>query len=190
MAEGVVKMADWRIRTRLILKLSVCTVLLAGCTSFEWVQVADLAMEFEDDVATTVYFGFDEDELDDEARAVLDVQADWIHGYPELWFRVYGHTDAVGTAEYNQQLGLRRANATFDYLVSRGVDPERLEVLLSYGETRLAIDSAERERANRRVHTAVAGFVEQKTCDCRARPRFEETRFVAVRATTHQGENP
>lgn len=182
-------MVSWTIRIRLFLKISAVIGLLTGCTSFEWVQIADLATEFDDDVPTTVYFGFDEDELDDEARAVLNVQAEWIQGYPELWFRVYGHTDAVGTDEYNQKLGLRRANSTFDYLVSRGVDPERLEVLLSYGETQLAIDSADRERANRRVQTAVAGFVEQKTCDCRARPRFQEIRFVAVRTTVQQGEN-
>lgn len=163
---------------------------LVGCTQFEWVPIADLADAFEEDVATTVYFEFDEEDLDDEARAVLDAQAAWIQGYPELWFRVYGHTDAVGTDEYNQELGLRRANAAFDYLVDQGVNPERLEVILSYGETQLAIDSPGRERGNRRVHTAVAGFIEEKTCNCRSRPEFREIRYIAARAVSDRGENP
>jgi OOP family OmpA-OmpF porin len=49
---------------------------------------------------------------------------------------VAGHTDAIGTAEYNQGLSERRARAVYDYLTSHGVDASRISGPNGYGETR------------------------------------------------------
>jgi peptidoglycan-associated lipoprotein len=116
---------------------------------------------FVSEVPTTVNFAFDSARLDAEARRVLDRQADWIRQFPEVRFRVYGHTDLVGSAGYNQRLGQRRAEAVVAYLASRGISRSRLEAVVSFGQTRPVIDTPDPERLNRRAVTNVSGFVQR-----------------------------
>ena len=87
-------------------------------------------------------------------------QADWIKQFPEVRFKVYGHTDLVGSQAYNRGLGLRRAQAVVRFLVSQGIDRSRLEAVASFGETQPLIVTEGRERRNRRTVTEVSGFVE------------------------------
>jgi outer membrane protein OmpA-like peptidoglycan-associated protein len=65
---------------------------------------------------------------------------------------VEGHTDSVGTEEYNLALSDRRAKAVFDYLSSRGVDPARVSSV-GKGESAPIADNttAEGRQLNRRV---------------------------------------
>ncbi|QQA44985.1 OmpA family protein [Pelagovum pacificum] len=118
-----------------------------------------LAERFASEVPPMVNFAFDSTTLDAEARRILDIQATWIRQFPELRFSVYGHTDLVGSDAYNRQLGQRRAQAVVNYLASRGVDINRLEALVSYGETQPLVLTQTRERANRRTVTQVSGFL-------------------------------
>lgn len=120
-----------------------------------------LGNRFNSEVPSTVNFAFDSVVLDPEARRALDQQAQWIRQFPEVRFRVYGHTDRVGSAAYNRNLGQRRANAVVRYLSQRGISRSRLEALVSYGETRPVIDTPNRERRNRRTVTEVSGFVKR-----------------------------
>jgi hypothetical protein len=76
-------------------------------------------------------------------------------------FRVYGHTDKVGSTGYNKSLGLRRAKTVVNFLVSQGISRSRLEAVVSFGETQPLIVSEGRERRNRRTVTEVSGFVER-----------------------------
>jgi outer membrane protein OmpA-like peptidoglycan-associated protein len=73
-----------------------------------------------------------------------------------LRLEIEGHTCNIGTAEYNLALGERRAQAVRDYLVSRGIDAERLRTV-SYGEERPKHDNAREEtrRLNRRAALVV-----------------------------------
>lgn len=119
-----------------------------------------LARRFAEEVDTTVNFAFDSAQLSAQARATLARQASWIRQFPEIRFAVYGHTDLVGSEEYNRRLGLRRAQVVVAYLASQGVDPSRLEALVSYGETQPLIVTEGRERRNRRTVTEVSGFVQ------------------------------
>ncbi|AVO36777.1 OmpA family protein [Pukyongiella litopenaei] len=119
----------------------------------------NLGRRFAREVPATINFAFNSALLDAGARQVLDRQADWIRQFPEVRFRVYGHTDMVGSAGYNQSLGLRRAQAAVAYLGARGIDRSRLEAVVSYGETRPVIDTSAPERRNRRTVTEVSGFV-------------------------------
>lgn len=119
-----------------------------------------LAQRFAQEVPTTITFAFNSATLDPEARAVLDQQAAFIRHFPEVRFSVYGHTDLVGGAAYNQHLGLRRARAAVNYLVSRGVLRDRLAALVSLGETQPIIAIPTQERRNRRTVTEVTGFVQ------------------------------
>lgn len=120
-----------------------------------------LARRFASEVPSTVNFAFNSDVLGPEARAILDVQADWMRQFPELRFSVYGHTDLVGSPSYNQGLGERRARAVVAYLGARGIATSRLDALVSYGETQPLVLTENRERANRRTVTEVSGFVQR-----------------------------
>lgn len=118
-----------------------------------------LANRFASEVMTTVNFAFNSDVLDAGARDTLREQARWIRQFPEIRFRVYGHTDAVGSTGYNKRLGLRRAKAVVAFLASQGVSTSRLEAMVSHGETQPIIVTEGRERRNRRTVTEVIGFV-------------------------------
>lgn len=120
----------------------------------------NLARRFAADVNTTINFAFDSTVLDADARATLMRQADWIRQFPEVRFKVYGHTDLVGSQGYNQSLGLRRAQTVVSFLASQGIDRSRLEAVVSFGETQPLIVTDGRERRNRRTVTEVTGFVE------------------------------
>lgn len=121
--------------------------------------VIDLANRFSKEVPDTVNFAFNSAVLDEEARAILRKQADWIRKFPEVRFRVYGHTDLVGSNAYNKRLGLRRAQAVVAYLATQGISRSRLEAMVSYGETQPIIQTPNEERRNRRTVTEVSGFV-------------------------------
>ncbi len=117
-----------------------------------------LTRRFETEVPTTITFAFNRADLSPEAISVLKRQADWIRQFPEVRFRVYGHTDLVGSNAYNYALGLRRANAVVAYLSSQGISRSRLEALVSYGETRPVVTTQAPEQRNRRTVTQVSGF--------------------------------
>ncbi len=118
-----------------------------------------LARRFSNEVSPSITFGFNSAVLDENARATLMQQASWIRQFPEVRFRVYGHTDLVGSSSYNKALGLRRANAAVAFLSRQGISRSRLEAVASFGETRPLIATPNRERRNRRTVTEVTGFV-------------------------------
>ncbi|GAW34112.1 outer membrane lipoprotein Omp16 precursor [Roseovarius sp. A-2] len=121
--------------------------------------VLDLSNRFSQEVPSMVNFAFDSTALDASARETLREQARWIRQFPEVRFRVYGHTDAVGPDAYNKSLGQRRAEAVVGYLVSQGISRSRLEAVASFGETQPLVVTQGRERRNRRTVTEVTGFV-------------------------------
>ncbi|GAA6163852.1 OmpA family protein [Pelagimonas sp. KU-00592-HH] len=131
-----------------------------GIHSGEIQYTINLANRFADEVTPTVTFAFDSAQLDGDARAILRQQAGWIRQFPEVRFRVYGHTDAVGSNAYNKRLGMRRARAVVSYLASQGIGRDRLEAVVSHGETQPLIVTQGRERRNRRTVTEVSGFVQ------------------------------
>jgi len=73
-----------------------------------------------------------------------------------LAIELQGNTDSVGTPEYNKALGNRRAKAVFDYLKSKGINPNRLNKV-SFGETKpVATNATDAGRAqNRRVDLVI-----------------------------------
>lgn len=82
-----------------------------------------------------VFFATDSYSLSEEARATLNRQAAWMNGNPNSRLLVAGNCDERGTREYNLALGARRANAVKDFLVSLGVNTNRIETV-SYGKER------------------------------------------------------
>jgi peptidoglycan-associated lipoprotein len=103
-----------------------------------------------------VYFDFDQYAIRPDASPVLDAQAAWLTRYRSVRIRVEGNCDERGTREYNFGLGARRAQAVRDYLVSRGIDPTRIDVI-SYGKER-PIDAGTGDTAwshNRNGHSQI-----------------------------------
>jgi outer membrane protein OmpA-like peptidoglycan-associated protein len=119
----------------------------------------DLTRRFAADVPAVVNFEFNSAVLDGAAQDALRKQADWIRQFPEVRFRVFGHTDLVGSDAYNRQLGLRRAQAVVGFLASQGISRSRLEAVVSYGKTQPLVLVQAPERRNRRAVTEVSGFV-------------------------------
>ncbi len=130
-----------------------------GIQSGDKSYVLSLATRFAEEVDTTVNFAFDSTQLDENARAKLRQQAVWINQFPEVRFKVFGHTDAVGSDAYNKSLGLRRAKAVVSYLTTQGISRDRLEAVVSLGKTQPLVVTQGRERRNRRTVTEVTGFV-------------------------------
>lgn len=118
-----------------------------------------LGKRFANEVQPTITFAFNSSQLDANAIAVLQQQANWIKTFPEIRFRVYGHTDLVGSVAANHALGLRRANAVVAYFASQGISRNRLEALVSYGKTRPVVQTPNPEERNRRTVTEVSGPV-------------------------------
>lgn len=133
------------------------TLILSGEKNY----VLDLAKRFNEEVPSTINFAFNSAQIDAEAAAVLNRQAAWIRQFPEVRFKVYGHTDAVGSNGFNYGLGKRRANAVVAYLSRQGISRSRLEAVVSRGETQPLIVTENRERRNRRTVTEVTGFVKE-----------------------------
>jgi len=86
-------------------------------------------------LAMPVHYDFDKAELRDDTKGILDQKIPILTANTGVTIRIAGHTDDRGSGEYNLQLGQRRAAAARDYLVARGVNTARVE-LVSYGEER------------------------------------------------------
>lgn len=76
----------------------------------------------------SVYFGFDEFSVPDNAKAPLQTTSECIQQGADRGVYLEGHTDATGTDEYNIALSEKRARTVADFLARLGIDPSRLRV--------------------------------------------------------------
>ncbi len=98
----------------------------------------------------TAYFDFDKYNLVDSAKAALDFNYRLLSEYEDAIIKIEGHCDERGSKEYNLALGEKRARSCQEYLVNRGIDPNRISII-SYGEERpAATGSNERAWAKNR----------------------------------------
>ena len=103
-----------------------------------------------------VYFDYDSSEVTDGGRSILQANAGVLKKYPTWAVTIEGHCDERGTAEYNLALGERRAVAARTYLISLGIDANRMRTV-SYG-SEFPFDPAHTESAwsrNRRAHFVI-----------------------------------
>ena len=82
-----------------------------------------------------VYFDYDKSDIRQDQVEVLVANAEWMNNNPEYLIWIEGHCDERGTDEYNIALGERRALSIRNFLISKGVDGNRLYTI-SYGEER------------------------------------------------------
>ena len=103
-----------------------------------------------------ILFDFDKATLKRDVEFNLVKVATILNQFSEMVIAVEGHTDNVGTAEYNLSLSERRAQAVHDFLVSQDVSPDRMTVA-GYGLTRPVADNSTEEgrQKNRRVDLVI-----------------------------------
>lgn len=103
-----------------------------------------------------ILFDFDKATLRRDVEFNLVKIATILNQFSEMNVLVEGHTDAIGTDEYNLQLSKKRAQAVSDFLVSQGVDAKRLS-WEGYGKTRPVADNDtdEGRQKNRRVDLVI-----------------------------------
>ena len=86
-----------------------------------------------------IHFQNDQSNISDSAKAILDDKVTVFRANPAMRIVISGFTSQPGTSDYNMALGLRRAEAAKAYLVSRGVDPVRIEIATK-GEGQLLVE--------------------------------------------------
>ena len=113
--------------------------------------------------ASGLLFGFDSDVVRGDARSNLNELARSLDRYDESNLLIVGHTDAVGRESYNQDLSERRAESAASYLISQGVDRNRVDTR-GLGETEpVATNETDSGRAkNRRVEVAIYASEEMR----------------------------
>jgi peptidoglycan-associated lipoprotein len=82
-----------------------------------------------------IHFDFDKSNIRAEDASILDANAEWLKAREDMLVIIEGHCDERGTNEHNLALGERRAQATMQYLVGKGIQPGRISIV-SYGEER------------------------------------------------------
>ena len=108
--------------------------------------------------AADAFFDFDKSVLKPEGRAKLDDLVSKIQGINLEVIIAVGHTDSVGSDAYNQKLSVRRAEAVKAYLISKGIERNRIYTE-GKGEKQPVADNrtAEGRAKNRRVEVEVVG---------------------------------
>src|SRR5205823_262524 len=107
-----------------------------------------------------VLFDFNKYALKPEARERLAKISGIVLAYPDLKLDIEGHTDAIGSDEYNQTLSEKRAESVRGYLVSSGVVPDHVSAI-GLGKANPIADNttAAGRKLNRRVEMVVSGDV-------------------------------
>ncbi|MES2487145.1 MAG: OmpA family protein [Bacteroidota bacterium] len=84
-----------------------------------------------------IYFDFDQYYITPQAAAELDKVVFVMEKFPDVVIKIESHTDSRGKDDYNLYLSDDRAKSTYSYIISKGIDPKRIESVKGYGETRL-----------------------------------------------------
>jgi len=119
-------------------------------------DTSDLWKDVGDEFTLPILFDFNKFDIRDESLHLIDEIVDAMISRPRLRLEIQGHTDNVGTVDYNQRLSENRADAVYSALIQRGVDASRLRYV-GFGMSRpVAPNDSEANRAkNRRTNFVV-----------------------------------
>ena len=98
------------------------------------------------------YFDSSRDKLLPKAYTLLDILVNTIKAFPDSKWQIYGYTDSTGAAKQNLEISKKAAQTVADYLISKGVNPDQLDVA-GYGESNpvFSNDFPDGRALNRRV---------------------------------------
>ena len=110
-------------------------------------------------VINPIFFDFDKSNIRTDASYELENIVDVMRKHPTMVIKIESHTDSRGDDNYNMKLSDRRAKSTRDYILSRGIETNRIESAIGYGESQLlnkclnGVDCSEEEhQKNRRSY--------------------------------------
>ncbi len=139
---------------------------IAGGILYDYVKVSDRQKSIiEAGITNRVLhsnFGSDGFQPDNTLlRFALELN-NYLHNHPGKIVNITGHTDDVGEAESNIQLGLERARSVMEYMVSRGIPAEKIQIK-SYGESMPLATNAtpEGRQINRRIEIRVINSIQE-----------------------------
>ena len=114
-------------------------------------------------VLNNIFFDFDESNLLPVSYKELDRLDEQLQVFKDLSIVIEGHTDNMGTFEYNMQLSVDRARAVVDYLLEKGLEKERI-AYEGFGYTRPLSDNRSKtgRQMNRRVAFRITGSIEHE----------------------------
>lgn len=119
-------------------------------------EVTTPVASIPDIIHADIYFEVGRKGLTDEGRAQLATQADMLNQHEEYGVLIQGYTDQRGSASYNMQLGMKRAETVKAELVNAGIAEHRIKTVSLGEEGVLCVDSSGVCRhMNRRVHLEV-----------------------------------
>lgn len=120
----------------------------------------------------SIFFDFDDFKLTRDAKIELERLYGIMVNYPSLYIEVIGHTDAIGSSQYNLNLSLKRARSAIDYLINKGIDPKRFVAKGAGKSQPVAIninkdgsDNTEGRKFNRRVEVKILKSEEKLILD-------------------------
>ena len=99
-----------------------------------------------------IFFDFDKSYIRKDASLELDKLLQVMMEYQDMVIKIESHTDSRGPDVYNKYLSDKRAKATRDYLISKGISPDRIESAIGYGEERLLNECGNGVRCSRDKH--------------------------------------
>ena len=91
--------------------------------------------DFIVNVGRRIFFTENSSELSETAKDTLKLQADWLNRYPSYKLKIEGFADEPGTAEFNQKLGVKRAEAVRAWFLAAGFPATRMRTK-SFGNIR------------------------------------------------------
>ena len=117
-------------------------------------------------------FDFDADTPRPGVAAILDLVAENMRrDVPDAQLTLLGHTDAIGSEQYNHDLSARRARSVFQALVDRGVDPGQLSTVAIGKDQPIAPnDTADGRARNRRVEFLISAYLNANLAVVRRQP--------------------
>lgn len=114
--------------------------------------------------ASGLLYDFDSDVIRPEAGLNLQTLAASLKKYPDTQLLIVGHTDALGTTEYNQDLSARRASSASRFLTGQGLSPSRMQTSGKGESEPLAVNGTEAGRQlNRRIEVAIFAADKSRT---------------------------
>jgi outer membrane protein OmpA-like peptidoglycan-associated protein/nitrous oxidase accessory protein NosD len=110
-------------------------------------------------VPKNIHFALDKDNISPASGKILDAIAQVLRDNPSIIIEIQGHTDRRASNAYNLKLAARRAKSTRNYLIRRGIAPERMTIR-SFGESQLLTDGISKldHARNRRVEINFQDF--------------------------------
>ena len=115
-------------------------------------------------VLDNIYYDYNKADIRPDAAKELDKLVLILKDNPEITIELGSHTDSRGNNEYNLRLSQRRAESAVNYIISKGIDTERVSAL-GYGEEKHIVEEAKTEeehQMNRRTEFKVTKITKKK----------------------------